>query len=75
LPYVSRAQQGFAHTPAARAKGFPTAEFDAASKGQKGLPEHAAKKKPVRRKKRPTRFPAPSGGSPFGGGGGMKGGY
>lgn len=41
MPYVSSAQRKFAHTSTARAAGFPTAEFDAASKGMRGLPEHA----------------------------------
>jgi hypothetical protein len=54
MPYVSRAQQGFAHTPAAKAAGFPTAEFDAASKGMHNLPAHvrngkAAKSEAIRR--------------------------
>lgn len=44
MPYVSKAQQGFAHTPTAAAKGFPTAEFDAASKGLTGLPQHVGAK-------------------------------
>jgi hypothetical protein len=45
MPYVSTAQRGWAHTPAAKKAGFPTAEYDRASKGQKDLPEHYHKKK------------------------------
>lgn len=45
MPYKSAAQQRFAHTDTAKAKGFPTAEFDRASKGQRNLPERVGKKK------------------------------
>lgn len=44
MPYVSDAQRKFAHTDTAKKEGFPTEEFDAASKGHAGLPEHASKK-------------------------------
>lgn len=39
MPYVSDAQRRWAHTENAKKAGFPTAEFDAASKGMK-LPAH-----------------------------------
>jgi hypothetical protein len=42
MPYVSDAQRRWAHTPSAKESGFPTAEWDRKSKGQKGLPEHVA---------------------------------
>ncbi len=45
MPYVSDAQRKWAHTDAAKKAGFPTKEFDEASKGEKNLPEHVAKKK------------------------------
>jgi hypothetical protein len=45
VPYKSAKQERWAHTPSAKKAGFPTAEFDAASKGMK-LPEHA-KHKPI----------------------------
>lgn len=63
MPYVSDAQRRFAHTPTAKAKGFPTAEFDAASKGQKGLPERVGppKKKSKSRKKRAVKPPTVGG--------------
>lgn len=48
MPYVSKAQQRFAHTPTAKAKGFPTKEFDAATKNFSTLPERAAGKKAVK---------------------------
>ena len=51
MPYVSKAQQGFAHSPAGKAAGFPTAEFDAASKGLTGLPKHVGPKKSMAKKK------------------------
>lgn len=60
MPYVSDAQRRFAHTDTAKEKGFPTEEFDKASKGQKGLPEHVKGKQP-KGKKRPVSF-----GKPFG---------
>ena len=40
MPYKSAKQERWAHTEAAKKAGFPTAEFDAASKGKK-LPESA----------------------------------
>jgi hypothetical protein len=61
MPYVSDAQRRFAHTDTARAKGFPTEEFDKASKGQRGLPEHVKSKGKPKGKKRPVAF-----GKPFG---------
>lgn len=45
MPYVSDAQRRFAHTDTAKKVGFPTAEFDSASKGQTNLPEHVKKQK------------------------------
>lgn len=39
MPYASKKQERWAHTASAKKAGFPTAEFDAASKGKK-LPEH-----------------------------------
>lgn len=45
MPYKSAAQRRFAHTDTAAKKGFPTAEFDRSSKGQRNLPERVAKKK------------------------------
>ena len=47
MPYVSRAQQGWAHTPAGtKALGGPAKvqEWDQASKGQHGLPQHVGSK-------------------------------
>ena len=38
MPYKSAKQERWAHTASAKKAGFPTAEFDAASKGKK-LPE------------------------------------
>jgi len=35
MPYVSKKQEAWAHTAAAKKAGFPTAEFDKASKGLK----------------------------------------
>jgi len=43
MPYVSDAQRKWAHTASAKKSGFPTAEFDAASKGLK-LPGKLKKK-------------------------------
>lgn len=48
MPYTSLKQERWAHTPAAKAKGFPTAEFDAASKGLK-LPMHAMRAERIKR--------------------------
>lgn len=59
MPYKSQAQQAFAHSATGKAKGFPTEEFDKASKGMK-LPEKADESK-VKGKKRPVHF-----GKPFG---------
>lgn len=35
MPYASNAQRAWAHTASAKKSGFPTAEFDRASKGLK----------------------------------------
>jgi len=40
MPYVSDRQRRWAHTASAKNTGFPTAEYDRASKGKK-LPERA----------------------------------
>jgi hypothetical protein len=61
MPYVSDAQRRFAHSKSGQEKGFPTEEFDKASKGQKGLPEHVKGKGKPKGKKRPVKF-----GKPFG---------
>lgn len=54
VPYVSRAQQRFAHTDTAKSKGFPTAEFDAASKGRMaGKPERVGKKTSMHARRSP----------------------
>lgn len=42
MPYRSMKQERFAHTNTAKKVGFPTKEFDKASKGMK-LPERAPK--------------------------------
>jgi len=50
VPYVSRAQQDWAHTPEGeKALGGPSkvAEWDEASKGQTNLPEHVATDHPL----------------------------
>ena len=48
-PYASKAQMRFAHTDTAKAKGFPTAEFDRASKGKmQGKPERKGKRMTTR---------------------------
>ena len=44
MPYKSLAQARFAHTATAKAKGFPTAEFDRETKGYSHLPERAPSK-------------------------------
>ena len=49
MPYVSQAQRRWAHTKSAKRKGFPTAEFDKASKGKK-LPARAKTKSKSRTK-------------------------
>ena len=44
MPFRSKAQQGFFHSPAAAKVGITKADvahWDAASKGEKNLPEHA----------------------------------
>ena len=43
MPYRSMKQERFAHTPTAKKAGFPTKEFDKASKGMK-LPKVATPK-------------------------------
>lgn len=46
MPYVSDAQRRFFHSPGAAKAGLTkkdVAHWDAASKGQKGLPEHVKK--------------------------------
>jgi len=49
MPYVSRAQQGYFHSPEGMKKVGPAvvAEFDQASKGQSNLPAKAPQKKPL----------------------------
>lgn len=42
MPYVSQAQEAWAHTEAAKKAGFPTKEFDKASEGL-SLPERVRK--------------------------------
>jgi hypothetical protein len=44
MPYKSAKQEKWAHTASAKKAGFPTAEFDVASKG-KHLPETVHHKK------------------------------
>ncbi len=45
MPYKSKKQQRWAHTAEAKRKGFPTEEFDKASKGKmKHKPERAKRK-------------------------------
>lgn len=56
MPYLSSSQRAFAHTDIAKKKGFPTAEFDKASKGIKGLPAHVKGKG----KKRAVKFSPPT---------------
>jgi hypothetical protein len=46
MPYVSKAQQKWAHTDDAKEKGFPTAENDIETAGLE-LPEHARDKTPA----------------------------
>lgn len=70
MPYRSSSQRRFAHTATAKRRGFPTKEFDKASKGDKDsdLPEHVGDKDDKRfggkraapftkRKKRPPMYP------------------
>lgn len=57
MPYKSNAQRGFMH--AQKGKQVPTKvvdEFDAASKGQKNLPEHVTKKPSATKKGRDFGF-------------------
>jgi hypothetical protein len=49
MPYSSKKQERWAHTASAKKAGFPTQEFDKASKG-KSLPETAKKAKGMSKK-------------------------
>jgi hypothetical protein len=49
VPYASAKQRRWAHTESAKKKGFPTKEFDKASKG-KSLPETSKKAKGMSKK-------------------------
>lgn len=49
MPYKSEQQRAWAHSEAAKQKGFPTAEWDASSEGLE-LPERAQRKAPRARK-------------------------
>lgn len=49
MPYKSDTQRRWAHTASAKKAGFPTEEFDKASKGM-NLPEHAAMHKEMMKK-------------------------
>lgn len=44
MPYESQAQQGLFHSPNSPVSKKVVADFDAASKGQKGLPYHVGDK-------------------------------
>lgn len=56
MPYASKAQQRFVHTPSAKRKGFPTKDFDRATKNYATLPERAtSKKRPSARSMRGRR--------------------
>ena len=44
MPYESRAQQGLFHSPNSPVSKKVVADFDAASKGQHGLPYHKGDK-------------------------------
>lgn len=44
MPYVSKAQQGLFHSPNSPVSKDVVADFDKASKGQKGLPYHVGDK-------------------------------
>jgi len=46
MPFVSRAQQGWAHAHPEEFGKKNLAEFDAATKGSHNLPEHVHKGKP-----------------------------
>ena len=46
MPYASKSQQGYFHTHVKRLGKKVVDEFDAASKGQHGLPDHVSSKKP-----------------------------
>jgi hypothetical protein len=63
MPYVSDAQRRWAHTPTAKAAGFPTKEWDDKSRGLK-LPERKAAKEPSgippRKFSRKRKFPTSS---------------
>ena len=45
MPYASRAQQGLFHSPNSPVSASVVKEFDDASRGQKGLPQHVKQKK------------------------------
>lgn len=45
MPYASKAQQGYFHAHPDKVGRKVVAEFDAASKGQKNLPQHVKKKR------------------------------
>ena len=45
MPYASKAQLGLFHSPNSPVSQNVVDEFDQASKGESGLPEHVAKKK------------------------------
>ena len=44
MPYASQAQQGLFHSPNSPVSKKVVAEFDAASKGQRGLPKYVSSK-------------------------------
>jgi hypothetical protein len=44
MPYTSKAQQGLFHSKNSPVSKKVVEEFDEASKGKRGLPEHAKKK-------------------------------
>lgn len=45
MPYASKAQQGYFHAHPDKVGRKVVAEFDAASKGQHGLPKHVKPKR------------------------------
>lgn len=53
MPYDSSRQRRWAHTPSAKARGFPTAEFDAEERRAKGGKPKGKGKKRGRRKAKP----------------------
>ena len=58
MPYLSQAQQGWAHSPAgmkALGGASKVAEWDAASKGHKDLPKHVSKRKGIARGMNPNK--------------------